>query len=181
LGRFDSSAMYREKLASFFNTVDSQVLAGDAWYQAFTFNLNAESRTIQAQKAQDFFKSALEKQPSNADIKVKLALTYMGTSAPMQGVGILREVLAENPKNERALQNMGMLSIQSGQYAKAVEWLTRLTESYPENIEGQVLLGAAFAGAGDKQKALKQYERTKTLTNDPAVQQQLDQYIKDLK
>ena len=49
-----------------------------------------------------------------------------------------------------------------------------------ENIEGQLLLGAAYAGAGEKDKARAQYERTRKLTNDPAVQQQLDQYIKDL-
>ncbi|MEY3404612.1 MAG: tetratricopeptide repeat protein [Cyclobacteriaceae bacterium] len=180
-GRFDSAALYKEKLASFFGTPDRQVQAGDAWYQAFTFSLDPEKRSEYALKAQDFFKAALEKEPSNADIKVKLALTYMGTSTPMQGIGLLREVLATQPKHEKALQNMGMLSLQSGQFAKAVEWLTRLTEAYPENIEGQLLLGAAFAGTGDKEKARAQYERTRTMTNDPAVQQQLDQYIKDLK
>lgn len=180
-GQFDSAAVYREKLASFIGTPESQVLAGDAWYQAYTFSMNAETRSKFALKAQEFYNAALKVQPSNADIKVKVALTYMETASPMQGVSLLREVLAENPKNEKALQNMGMLSIRSGQYAKAVEWLTKLTDAYPENIEGQVLLGAAYAGAGDKAKALAQYERTKTMTNDPAVQQQLDQYIKDLK
>ena len=180
-GQFDSAAVYRERLASFIGTPESQVLAGDAWYQAFTFSMNPETRAKFALKAQELYNTALKAQPSNADIKVKVALTYMETSSPMQGVGLLREVLAENPRNEKALQNMGMLSIRSGQFAKAVEWLTKLTDAYPENIEGQVLLGAAYAGAGDKAKALAQYERTKTMTNDPAVQQQLDQYIKDLK
>jgi len=180
-GQFDSAAVYREKLSSFIGTPESQVLAGDAWYQAFTFSMNPETRAKFASKAQELYNIALKAQPSNADIKVKVALTYMETSSPMQGVGLLREVLAENPRHEKALQNMGMLSIRSEQFAKAVEWLTKLTDAYPENIEGQVLLGAAYAGAGDKTKALAQYERTKTMTNDPAVQQQLDQYIKDLK
>ena len=179
--RFDSAAMVLEKAATFIGSPERQVQAGDAWYQASTFSMDAETRSGFASKAQDLFKKALEAQPSNADIKVKLAMTYMTTSAPMQGVSLLREVLAENPKHEKALLNMGMLSIQSGQFAKAVEWLSKLTENYPENVEGQLLLGAAFAGAGDKVKARAQYERTRTMTNDPAVQQQLDQYIKDLK
>ncbi|MFZ9504913.1 MAG: tetratricopeptide repeat protein [Cyclobacteriaceae bacterium] len=179
--RFDSAAMYLDRAASFIGTPERQVQAGDAWYQASTFSMEAETRSSFASKAQELFKKALEKQPSNPDIKVKLALTFMTTSAPMQGVTLLREVLAENPKHEKALLNMGMLSIQSGQFAKAIEWLTKLTESYPENVEGQLLLGASYAGAGDKEKARAQYERTKNMTKDPAVQQQLDQYIKDLK
>ena len=74
-----------------------------------------------------------------------------------------------------------MLSVQSGQFAKAVDWLKQLAAVNPNNIEGQILLGVALSGVGDKEKARAQYEHVKNLSNDPAVQQQLDQYIKDLK
>ena len=179
-GRYDSSAIYRERSATFFDTPEAWTSAGEAWYQAFTFSLNEEDRSALAGKAQEIFRKILEKDPGNAAIKVKLAMTFIGTSTPMQGITLLREVIAADPQNEDALLKMGTLSIQSGQFGKAIDWLKKLEVVNPENIEGQLLLGAAFAGAGEKDKARAQYERTRKLTNDPAVQQQLDQYIKDL-
>ena len=52
----------------------------------------------------------------------------------MQGIMMLREVLEEDPKNELALFNMGMLSIQSGQYDKAVERLVELGKNQSQII-----------------------------------------------
>ena len=179
-GRYDSAAIYRERSATFFDSPEAWSAAGEAWYQAFTFSLNEAERSAYAGKAQDIFRKILDKDPGNAGIKVKLAMTYIGTSTPMQGITLLREVIAADPRNEEALLKMGTLSIQSGQFGKAIDWLKKLEAVNPANIEGQLLLGAAYAGAGEKDKARAQYERTRTLTNDPAVQQQLDQYMKDL-
>ena len=179
-GRYDSAAMYRERSATFFDTPESWLAAGDSWYQAFTFSLNEQERSSFAGKAQVIFTKILERNPEDAPVKVKLAMTYIGTATPMQGIKLLREVIAADPKNEDALLKMGTLSIQSGQFGKAIDWLKKLETVNPANVEGQLLLGAAYAGAGDKEKARAQYERTRKLTDDPAVQQQLDQYIKDL-
>ncbi|MFM7193653.1 MAG: tetratricopeptide repeat protein [Bacteroidota bacterium] len=179
-GRYDSAAIYKERSATFFDTPEAWTSAGEAWYQAFTFSLNEADRSALAGKAQEIFRKILDKDPNNAGVKVKLAMTYIGTSTPMQGITLLREVIAADPKNEEALLKMGTLSIQSGQFGKAIDWLKKLEAVNPENIEGQLLLGAAYAGAGEKDNARAQYERTRKLTNDPAVQQQLDQYLKDL-
>ena len=179
-GRYDSAAMYRERSATFFDTPDGWLAAGESWYQAFTFSLDEQKRSFYAGKAQGIFNKILEREPGNASVKVKLAMTYIGSSTPMQGITLLREVIAADPKNEEALLKMGTLSIQSGQFGKAIDWLKKLENVNPANVEGQLLLGAAYAGAGEKEKARAQYERTRKLTDDPAVQQQLDQYIKDL-
>ena len=71
----------------------------------------------------------------------------------MQGITMLREVLAEDPKNESALFNMGMLSIQSGQYEKAVERLEELVKINPNHTQGHLLLGIALMNTGDKARA----------------------------
>ena len=180
-GRFDSAGMYYEQSAPFFDTNIQLSKSADAYYKAFTFSMDAAKRTAFSEKARGLYENLLKSNPADSDLKVKLAMTYMGSAAPMQGIALLREVLADNPKHEQALFNMGMLSVQSGQFAKAFDWLTRLAEVNPNNIEGQILLGVALAGTGDKEKARAQYEHVKSLSNDPAVQQQLDQYIKDLK
>jgi cytochrome c-type biogenesis protein CcmH/NrfG len=99
----------------------------------------------------------------------------------MQAIGMLREVLAADPKNELALYNMGMLSIQSGQHDKAVNWLTQLVEVNPEHTQGHLLLGIAYMNSGSKAKARDQFEKVKLLDTDPSVQATVDSYLKDLK
>lgn len=179
-GRPDSSAMWFER-ASLLDPNSSRVLkAADAWYLAHDLSLDPEVAAERAGRAQQLYKRLLEKSPQDADLKVKLAMTYMSSAAPMQGVTMLREVLAAQPEHEQALLNMGKLSIRSGQYAKAVDWLSRLTKAHPENLEGQLLFGKALAETGEKEQARAQYERTRKMTNDPAVQQQLEQFIKEL-
>jgi cytochrome c-type biogenesis protein CcmH/NrfG len=110
-----------------------------------------------------------------------MAMTYVSTSSPMQGIRMLREVLAEDPKNEQALFNMGMLSIQSGQYDRAIERLEQLIQVNPKHIQGQLLLGVAYVNKGDRSKARQQFEKVKKLDNDPSVQATADSYLKDLK
>ena len=71
----------------------------------------------------------------------------------MQGITLLREILEADPKNELALFNLGMLSIQSGQYDKAVERLEALVKINPDHTQGHLLLGIALMNTGEKVRA----------------------------
>lgn len=180
-GQFDSAAWFAGEAASFFNTQESFVKAGNSYYEAYTFAMDPEKREVMAKKTRDFLGKVLEKEPKNHEIKAKVAMTYLSSSAPMQGILMLREILAEDPKNETALFNMGMLAIQSGQYDKAIERLIALLEVNPKHVQGQLLLGVAYMNKGDKTKAKAQFEKVKKLDNDPSVQATADSYLKDLK
>ncbi len=180
-GVFDSAAWFAEEASSFFNTVKSWKKAGDSYYQAYTFALNANKQQLLASKAQEFYNKILAQEPNNFDVKNNLALTYVSSPNPMQGVLMLREVLAKDPKNETALFNLGMLSIQSGQYENAIERLDKLIEINPNHIQAQLLLGVAYMQTGDKVKAKSQFEKVKDMDKDPAVQATVDSYLKDLK
>jgi tetratricopeptide (TPR) repeat protein len=179
-GKFDSAAWFAEEASKFFNTTESWIKAGDNYYQAYTFALDQSKQSQLAEKAREFFKKVLDANPKNLDVKTKLAMTYVSTN-PMQGVTMLREVLAEDPKNEAALLNMGMLSIQSGQYERGVERLEELVKINPKHTQGQLLLGIALMNTGDKKRARQQFEKVKQMDNDPAVQATADSYLKDLK
>jgi len=180
--RFDSAAWYAEQANMFFETTESIEKTGMVYFQAFSFAMDRAKRNELAGKTRIYFNKVLEKSPGNLDVKTKLALTYIGTDAPpMQGINLLREVLAENPKFQPALYNMGMLSVQSGQYGKAIEWLTKLLELNPDDVQGTLLLGVAYANVDEKDRAREQFEKAKKLDSDPAVQQQADTYLKDLK
>jgi cytochrome c-type biogenesis protein CcmH/NrfG len=99
----------------------------------------------------------------------------------MKGIVMLREVLAEDPKNKEALFNLGMLSIQSGQFDKAVERFEELLAVDSTHLQGQLLLGVALLNSGDRVKAKAQFEKVKRMDDDPAVQAEVDSYLKDLK
>ena len=179
-GKFDSAAWFAEEASEFFNTTESWIKAGDHYYQAYTFALDQARQNQLAEKAREFFKKVLDANPKNLEVKTKLAMTYLSDS-PMQGVLMLREVLAEDPKNELALLNMGMLSIQSGQHERAVGRLEELIKINPNHAQGHLLLGIALMNTGNKERARQQFEKVKQMDKDPAVQATVDSYLKDLK
>jgi outer membrane protein len=180
-GQFDSAAWYAEQAATFFNTNESFLKAGNSYYEAYTFAMGPEKQELMAEKARTWLGKVLDSEPKNLEIKAKMAMTYMSSKAPMQGITMMREVLAEDPKNEFALFNMGMLSIQSGQFDKAIEYMDRLVAVNPSHVQGQLLLGVAYMNKGNKDKARQQFEKVKQLDKDPAVQATVDSYLKDLK
>jgi tetratricopeptide (TPR) repeat protein len=180
-GTFDSAGRYAEEAAKFFNNEESWAKAGDRYYQAYTFALDTEKQQHLAGKAQEFFSKVLEVNPRNLEAKTMMAMTYLSSSNPMQGIMMLREVLKDDPKNELAMFNLGMLSIQSGQYEKAVERLEELVGINPAHLQGQLLLGIAYMNSGDRKKARQQFEKVKEMDKDPAVQATVDSYLKDLK
>jgi outer membrane protein len=179
--QYDSAAWFAEKAAAFFNNTESWTKTGDNYYQAYTLALDQTRQKTWAGKAQEFYGKVLQNQPDNLEVKTKMAMTYLTSSSPMQGITMLREVLLKDPTNELALFNMGMLSIQSGQYERAVERLEELLQVNPSHIQGQLLLGVAYMNSGEKVKARKQFEKVKEMDKDPAVQATVDSYLKDLK
>jgi len=76
---------------------------------------------------------------------------------------------------------MGMLSIQSGQYDRAVTRLEELVKVNPNHVQGRLLLGIALMNSGSKQEAREQFEKVKQMDDDPAVQATVESYLKDLK
>ncbi|MBS1486206.1 MAG: tetratricopeptide repeat protein [Bacteroidetes bacterium] len=180
-GKFDSAAWFGEKAATFFNRTPNFLKAGNSYYEAYTFAMDEQKRNELAEKTRHWLNKVIDAEPKNYEAKVKVAMTYLSTGGPMQGIRLLREVLKEDPKNELALFNMGMLSVQSGQHAKAISWLNQLIEVNPKHTQGQLLLGVAYMNAGQNGKAREQFEKVKKMDKDPAVQSAVDSYLSELK
>ncbi len=180
-GLFDSAVWFAERANAFFNTDESLLKAGNACYEAYTFAINGEKQNALAEKTRELFGKVLEKNPDNLEVKTKMAMTFLSSKSPMRGIAMLREVLEKDPKNELALFNMGMLSIQSGQYGKAVEWLEKLAGVNEGHLQGQLLLGVAYLNQGEKTKARQQFEKVKKMDKDPSVQATVDSYLNELK
>jgi tetratricopeptide (TPR) repeat protein len=180
-GAFDSAAWFAESSATFLKSTDSYLKAGNAYYEAYTFAVEPEKQKMLAGKTREYLGKVVEQDPGNLEAKTRIAMTYVGSESPMQGIRMLREVLEADPRNEFALFNMGMLSIQSGQHDRAVERFTELVAINPRHLQGQLLLGVAYMNVGKKEEARKQFELVKTLDPDPSVQATADSYLNDLK
>ena len=178
--RFDSAAWFAEEASKVLKTPESWTKAGDHYYQAYTLAIDQARQGLLATKAQELYAKVLEVEPGNLEVKTKMAMTYLTSPNPMQGITMLREVLAKDPKNELALFNMGMLSIQSGQHDRAIERLQELVKVNPNHLQGNLLLGIAWMNKGEKELAREQFEKVKKMDKDPAVHATIDSYLKDL-
>ncbi|TRX58396.1 tetratricopeptide repeat protein [Fulvivirga sp. M361] len=180
LNKYDSAARFFELIAEKVPTVGNWLMAGNTYYEAFGFAMDAARRSSLAEKAKVYFIKILEAQPENLDIKNKLAMTYVSSPNPMQGIMMLREILQQDPQNEQALFNLGVLSMQSGQYDKAVERFSNLAKLYPDNTQAQFFLGVSYLETGKKDKAKEQFLLVKSLDDDPAVQATVDSYLENI-
>ncbi|UII22110.1 tetratricopeptide repeat protein [Fulvivirga ligni] len=181
INKYDSAAKFIEIIAENIPSEENWERAGNAYYDAFGFAMEAEKRANLGGKAREYFTKVLEKSPDNLDVKNKLAMTYLSTSNPMQGIMMLREILEQDPSNEKAMFNLGVLSMQSGQYDKAVERFSKLVDVYPNNMQAQFFLGVSYLETGNKSKAKEQFELVKKLDKDPEVQATVDSYLEDIK
>ncbi len=177
---FDSAAYYLAIEAEQNPTLGHNLAAADAYYEASVFAINPTKASTASAKAKKYYELVLKEDPKNTDIKAQLAMTYVTTTNPMQGIAMLREVLEQNPNHAKAIENLGLLSVQSGQYDKAVSRFEKLIEIKPKDISAHLYLGVSYKEIGAKQKAKKQLEFVFNNATDPALKEAAKEYLKGL-
>ncbi len=180
-GRFDSALVYRDKAAALEPSEGRLFEAGEAAYFAYSVAANPQKQAALAAKAQDRYNAVLKKNPERLDAKTHLALTYVSGPTPMQGIALLRQVIAKDPKNQEALYQLGILSMQSAQYDKAVARFQELLKIYPKDTRARFYLGLAYKELGQNDKARQELELVRQTDTDPAVQATVRDYLAELK
>jgi outer membrane protein len=179
-GKFDSAAYTFDRAAIKLETTESWEKAGAAYYEAYTFALDQNKVSLLAEKTRTYLGKVLEKDPKRLDLKTKIAMTYVSSANPMQGITMLREVLEEDPTNEDGLFNMGVLSMQSRQYKRAAERFEELVKHHPDNIQGQFYLGVSYFESKQNNKAKQQFELVQSMSKDPMVLASVESYLERL-
>ena len=179
-GHYDSSAVYFNAAADLNPDPENFLASGDAWFEAASvagslsekgaFVAKARSRYQQAQKVTSFATEA----------KVKLALTYVESENPMQAIAMLREVLNEEPDNKSAILQLGLLSMRSGQYSKAVARFERLIELDSTNEQARFYLGQSLKETGNKPEARRQFLKLKQNASSAEVKSAAEEILKEL-
>ncbi|WP_337044724.1 tetratricopeptide repeat protein [Emticicia sp. 17c] len=179
--RFDSAAVYIEKIAIAEPTTENWLKAGDAYFQAYNLALKQENITYLAEKTRSAYQKVLEKSPHQLMAKTNLAMTYVQTDSPMQAIMMLRQVLEEEPNFEPALMQMGVLSMQSNQYARAADRFRQVLRINPANLNAQLALGYSLIETGEKAQAKKILEDLKTKVKDPTLTEEINKALESIK
>lgn len=180
-GMFDSAAYTLEEAVAL-NSSDLELIeeAGKAYYEAYSFALDKNKVENLAEMTRTYLNQVLEKDPSRLDLKTKVAMTYVSSANPMQGITMMREILESDPQNEDGLFNMGVLSMQSGQYKRAAERFEELVKYHPNNLQGQFYLAVSYFESNEKNKAKAQFEEVKKMTQDPMILESVQTYLDKL-
>jgi len=107
-----------------------------------------------------------------------------GKGGPMEGVGLLKSVVQLDSNNRRALNYLGLFSMKSNQFDKAIGRFEHLIALGPDNDPNYPYyyraLGEAFAGAGKKNEAIEAYKKYKSLVKEDRMKQEADKLIESI-
>ncbi len=171
LQKFDSAAVYAEKVSLLAPSVENLMRAGDRYYDAYGFAVEDQKAKNLGVKTRDLYQKALDLNPSMLTAKANMAMTYVNTPNPMQGILMLREVLDTDPTNELALFNLGILSMRSNQYSKAADRFRQILTNNPANTKAKFYLGLSLVELGRNEEAKKVLAEVKKEEKDPIIQQ----------
>lgn len=177
-------ASYSEQKAQLINTEEEWMTAGDNYFKAFRLSKNTDKTMIS--KAIESYEKVSEINDNNLSAKTAIGVAYVEGAAamgvmPMKGIGLLKEVLEEDPENIDALTNLGYFSIQSGQYEKAIERFETILTIDSTNAEAYIYLTDIYLSQDNQEKGIQTLTKYKTLVNDPLVSQQVDEYIEEIR
>ena len=175
------AAFYYQEVARKDNKLDSWLKAGNRFNEAYKLTQDTSAQPVFTLNAVEAFQNALKLKPNSLEAKTGLGVAYVnGGATPMQGIGLLREVVAQEPDNINANLNLGLFSMKSGQFEKAVDRFNTVLKQKPD-FETYFYLAESYKQLGRKNEAIAAYQKCKELMPDPVFGQRVDQYIKELK
>jgi len=169
-----------EELALITNSPEHWLKAGNAFRAAFNAIQDTSVSNPLTAKSIHAYQQVLEQDPENLDAKAGLGAAYVGGSAnPMAGITLLQEVVRENPKHLDANKSLGLFSMQSRQFDKAIDRFLTVVELSPD-AESYFYLATSYENIGLKQEAVAAFEKSKQLAADPTLNQFIDRKIEEL-
>ena len=154
--------------------------AGDKFTDAYQQTADTLMQPALVQKAIRAYQEADKLQPNTPEVKTGLGIAYVnGTSNPMQGIQLLLDVVKNDPKNLKANLNLGLFSMKSGQYEKAVDRFKTVIAIAP-SAEAWFYLASSYENMGMKSDAIGAYLKTKEIAADPNMSQFVDRKVNEL-
>jgi tetratricopeptide (TPR) repeat protein len=183
-GSFVPYAFYLSEAAKLDNSEKKLTFAARLILENMRRETKTELKVWEAETAANLFERALEKNPENDDLKVGLGSCYVygqgmigDAQQTMKGIQQLLQVVHKDSNNMQAQMVLGIGAVISNQTDKAIERLLKVVNFDPHNLEAVSWLADAYAAKGDKENAIKWYEQSKHLVNNPEFSKEIDQRI----
>lgn len=182
--RLEWAGYYRELISNHEKTEVRFLDAASRYYEATKSNQDTALRKSIAIRAIALYEKVLKQNPNNINASVDMAVCYTLTGNPMQGIFMLRDVADKNPNHVLAQHNLGILSMQTGQFEKAAKRFEKVIALKPENpaLFEQALLyaGIAYTEAKNTVEAKKKFSTLLATTQNPDYKQEAESYLKRL-
>jgi len=177
-----AAVFYRAAAAKLENSEKSLTFAGQIFLELMEHEEDRAIQMWEAAEAISCMERVLQLSPDNEEARLAMASAYIqGTSEPMKGVQMALGIAREKPDNVPANMLLGRMSIQSGQFEKAIKRFETVLKQEPANKEALYFLAQAYEGTGNKQKAIELLEKCKKVVNNPDFSREIDQHINSLK
>jgi len=174
------AAFYYELIAEKEPNFDSWLKAGDKFTDAYQQSMDTLVQPALVQKAISSYQKADKIKPNTLEVKTGLGIAYVtGTPNPMQGITLLLDVVKQDPKNLKANLNLGLFSMKSGQFDKAVERFKTVIEIAP-SAEAWFYLASSYENMDRKTEAIAAYLKTKEIAADPNMSTFVDRKVNEL-
>lgn len=155
--------------------------SAETFYRAAHFSAGSFSAIAMSESVAGF-KKACDLDPTNLKFKTQLGASIVESSGnPMEGITLLREVVAQDSTYVDAHIQLALFAIQSAQYDKAISRLKRVIKMRPDVVVAYLYMGQAYQQSGNISEAVSSLEKYKSEINDPALRDEVQKYIDQLK
>lgn len=177
-----AAAYYLVKGAEQSNTAKTWVAAGD--YNAMLLQTAPDEKALHylTDNAIHCYEQASNLDPANNEIKLRLAEAYIeGGSNPMQGVTILRDMVAKDSTNIDAQLMLARFGLVSGQFDKTIARCEKVLYLSPQNPDALLMMAQAYEGMGNTEKAIEALTRCVAVVKEPEAKKAINAHIDELK
>lgn len=181
---FEPYAWYQAQAARLENSEKTLTFAAQQFLDNMQNDQVANRRQWKALQAKDLFERSLKINPDNDSAKIGLGACYLFgniSSAPMEGIALIREVADKDSTNVYAQMTLVRGSLLSEQYDKAVSRLETVIRVQPGNPDPMVLLGDVHSFLGNKKKASDYYSGALQFIRNPDYLAEVQKRIAQLK
>lgn len=181
---FEPYAWYQAEAARLENSEKSLTFAARLFLDNLQNDELLERRQWKALQAKDLFERSLKINPENDSAKAGLGACYLFgniSTAPMEGIAMIRKVIEKDSTNVYAQMMLVKGSLISGQYDKAISRLQTINRLQPDNLEAIILLADAYERTGDKESAIGWYQKCLPFIKQAEMKNAIEKRVEDLK
>ena len=182
---FKLFAFYNSEAAKLDNSEKNLTFAAQQFLTLLRDEHDEAMLAWESDEAIQLFQQAIKLNPNNEDLKIGLGSSYVfgkgrngDPQETMKGILELLGVVRRDSTNMKAQLVLGIGGYVSGQYDKAIPRLTKVVIAQPDNLEAIAFLADTYAAQGNKVDAIKWYNVSKRLANNPEYSKEVDNRIK---